>query len=251
LNSPKNEEGRKGRKDPLFLFFRAENPRSELIYLGTERGELFGPSGPRNGKDNAMPHYFDDATSARLAAHRAAIDVAERQADTFARSALDPAGSHLAALIEGRDRLGSPPTPDAFASAAEWRDASDRHTFALSRYGREIAEAEARLDALREEHAKMVAEVPALKEELWRSVALALDEAVVARMREAAEVANLRQSLLSRVPLERHPAPTRNNPTYKVSGGGFPDISFFQANVQCDGFAPAKSAALVADLGLF
>lgn len=156
-----------------------------------------------------MPHYFDDATSARLAAQRAAIDTAEKRADTFARSELDPAGSHLAALIEGRDRLGSPPMPDAFASAAEWRDASDRHTFALSRYDREIAEAEAQMNALRDEHAAMVAEVPALKQEYWRAVALALDEAVLSRMRDAAEVAHVRQSLLSRVPLEQHPAPTR------------------------------------------
>jgi len=198
-----------------------------------------------------MPHYFDDATSARLAAQRAAIDTAEKRADTFARSELDPAGAHLAALIEGRDRLGSLPTPDAFASAAEWRDASDRHTFALSRYDREIAEAEARIGALRDEHEAMLAELPALKQEYWRTAALALDEAVVSRMREAAEVANVRQSLLSRVPLEQHPAPTRNNPTYKVTSGGFADISFFHANVQCDGFAPVKSAALVAELGLF
>ena len=198
-----------------------------------------------------MTHYFDGRTTASLAARRAAIDAAQCRADTFARSELDPAGSRVAALIEGRSRLGVQPTPDAFTNAAEWRDAFDRHTFAMSRYDREIAEAEQRLDALRAEHSQMLVEVPGLKDEYWRSVASALDEIVAAKMLEAAEAANLRQSLLNRIPREQHPAPTRNNPTYTVTGGGFADISFFQAKAQCDGFAPAKSATLIADLGLF
>lgn len=154
-------------------------------------------------------------------------------------------------MADGQARLGPQPTPESYDSAEEWSAARDQHTFAASRYGRDIAEAEQRLNKLREEHARLLAEVAPLREALWRAVLSALHAAAEAQTREAARIATLHKSLLMRLPQEHwHWGQTQGQPVYRVDGTGFHDISKFVATVVGDGTGPDKSAALVAELGL-
>ena len=152
----------------------------------------------------------------------------------------------------GDDRRGiDAARPEAYASAEEWSTARDQHTFAASSYARDIAEAEQRVNALREEHTRLLAEVEPLREALWRAVLTALHSAAELQTLEAARIATLHKSLLARLPQEHwHWGQTAGQPIFSVEGAGFHDISKFVATVVGDGFGPDKSAALVAELGL-
>ncbi|TCD06655.1 hypothetical protein EYB45_02835 [Erythrobacteraceae bacterium CFH 75059] len=202
-------------------------------------------------ESGTMIDLFDEQARQHFAARRAALDAAQRKAAAFARAELDAASARLSALADGQVRLGPQPTPEAYASAEEWSTARDQHTFAASRYARDIAEAEQRVNALREEHTRLLAEVEPLREALWRAVLSALHAAAEAQTREAARIATLHKSLLARLPQEHwHWAQTAGQPIFRVEGAGFHDISKFVATVVGDGFGPDKSAALVAELGL-
>lgn len=202
-----------------------------------------------------MNHYLDPDTLSDFADQRAAIDDAQTRADAYARAELDPAAARLSALQEGRSRLGEPPMPDAFTTAAEWSEARDQHTFAASRYARDIAAAEQQMTALHEEHHRLLAEVAPLVEGYRRAVFVALDAAVTRKAAEAAEIAHVRQSLLTRIAPDEWgrfaPQARGDRTTYQVKSSGFPEISFFDARVQGDGFTPDKSAALAEELALF
>lgn len=198
-----------------------------------------------------MTDLFDKQTQQAFAARRAAIAAAQERADAFARKQLDPAAFRLSELQQAQAQLGPEPTPDAFDSARQWTTARDQHIFAASRYARDVAEAEHRVNALREEHTRLLAEVAPLREALWRDVLAALHTAAEAQTREAARIATLHKSLLMRLPQEQwHWGQTEGQPIFRVEGAGFSDISKFVATVVGDGFGPDKSAALVAELGL-
>lgn len=198
-----------------------------------------------------MTHYLTDETRAVIAERRTAIAAAQSRADAFARAELDRAAALLDGLREAQAKLGGPPQPESYSSAREWGHARDQHTFAVSRVAREIAEAEQRVNALREEHTRLLAEVAPLREALWRDVMAALHAAAEAQTREAARIATLHKSLLMRLPQEHwHWGQTPGQPIFRVEGAGFSDISKFVATVVGDGFGPDKSAALVAELGL-
>lgn len=198
-----------------------------------------------------MIDLFDEQTRQHFAAQRSALYAAQQKADAFARAELDAASARLSALADGQARLGPQPTPEAYASAEEWSAARDKHTFAMSRYARDIAEAEQRVNALREEHTRLLAEVAPLREAYWREVLAALHAAAEAQTREAARIATLHKSLLMRLPQEQwHWGQTEGQPIFRVEGAGFSNISRYVATVVGDGFGPDKSAALVAELGL-
>ncbi len=201
-----------------------------------------------------MLHHFDDQTRQSIAAQRAAIDAAKKQADAFARTNMDAASTRLSALMDGKARLGPPPAPDAYGTANDWGAARDQHTFATSRYARDVAEAEHLLNTLRDEHSRLLAEIPMLEHQLQMMVLAELETAVLRAANHAAEIAHVRQSFLNRIPLEQRPAvlqQSANGPSpYQVQGSGWADVSFFQTRIPCGGFGPDKSAALVSELGL-
>lgn len=201
-----------------------------------------------------MMDYLTDEARSAIAAKRAAIEAAHAKADRFARNDMDPVSVHLGELQLERQRLGQPPTPDAFVSAAEWRMATDQHTFDLRHCEREMAETEVKLNELRDRHTALVAVIGVLRLELRTMVLAALDSAVLSAANEAADIAHVRQSFLNRIPLEHRPVvlpPRADGPApYQVQGSGWPDMSFFQARIPGTGFGPDKSAALAAELGL-
>lgn len=201
-----------------------------------------------------MTPDFDEQTRATLASAQEALATAQNGADNFAQAKLHPASARVSASHESRSRLGSPPAPESYANAADWREAADRYTFAERHHARDLAEAERRFADAQAEHARLLAPLPAMRLELWRLGLAGLDSIVAARLQEAADVATLRQSLIVRVPMEHwpvlNPAHEGRNPAYIVKSGGFPDVSFVNPTVQTDGFTADKSAALVAELGL-
>jgi hypothetical protein len=201
-----------------------------------------------------MLHYLTDEAQAKIAAIRAAIVTAKAEADAFAREEMDPVAARLGALQLERQRLGTPPVPDAYITAAEWRHAADQHTFDLRYCERETASTEQTLNGLRDRHHALLCDVADLQRQL-RTVALkALEIAVLRAANEAADIAHVRQSFLNRIPLEQRPAvlpQSLDGPApYQVQGSGWPDMSFFQARIPGTGFGPDKSAALAAELGL-
>ena len=202
-----------------------------------------------------MPPDLDDKALEEFAASRVAIVKAQAEADAFARSELDAASAHLTALLDGQNRLGAPPAPDAFATAVEWREAEDQHTFASRRYVREIGEAEQKLSQLRTEHQQMLEVIPALRRQLLKRVLASMNDRIVAQIRETARLATVRQSLLNRVPREEWHAVLGEAdlaaPHYKAQHGGYADVSTFQVSAMCNGIGPDKSAAIVAELPLF
>lgn len=198
-----------------------------------------------------MTHYLSDDALADIAGKRAAVVAAQERAAAFFRTELDRAAALLDGLREGQAKLGSPPQPDAYSSGREWGHARDQHTFAASRVAREIAEAEQRVNTLRDEHTRLLAEVAPLHEAHWRAVLSAVHAAAVAKLSEAAQIAAIRQSLLMRLPQDHWHWGTTDGPLpYQVQGSGFSDPSRFIATVVGNGFGPDKSAALVAELGL-
>jgi hypothetical protein len=198
-----------------------------------------------------MTPLLDDTTRATIAAHRAALDAAQSAADAYARDRLDPAATQLASLHARLAAMGSEPSEEGYTTATDWRRAVDQHNFDARALARDIAEAEQRVNALREEHTRLLAEVEPLREALWRAVLSALNAAAEAQTREAARIATLHKSLLARLPQEHwHWGQTAGQPIFRVEGAGFHDISKFVATVVGDGFGPDKSAALVAELGL-
>ena len=150
-----------------------------------------------------MAPDFDDEALEEFAAARIAIVKAQADADTFARAELDAASAHLTALVDGQSRLGAPPAPDTFATAAESREAEDQHTFASRRYAREIGEAEQRLAQLRTAHERMLEVIPALRRQLLKRVLASMNDRITAQIKETARLATVRQSLLNRVPREQ------------------------------------------------
>lgn len=201
-----------------------------------------------------MLHYLTDEARAAIVHKLAEISTAQATADAFVRNELSVAAARLAALQEARSRMGGPPALDAFVTAADWRQATDQHTFDSSHFDREIAEAEQIVNAKHGEHNAMSAAVPVLRQHLQKLALDALDDEAVRRIRETAEIAHVRQSLFNRIPLDQRDTVTiasAAGPIYQVQNGGFADVSFFQARIVCDGFGPEKSAAFVAELGQF
>ena len=198
-----------------------------------------------------MLPQFDENTCAAIAAKRAEIAAAQAEATAFARDQMDPVSDRLAEVRDGQHRLGPPPVMDAFATAADWRQASDQHSFDSRFYEREAVELEQRLNALRDEHTRLLAELAPLHEALWRTVLAAVHAAAVAKLHEAAQIAAVHKSLVSRLPQNQwHWGQPEGQPVYQVQGSAWPDISKFVATVVGDGFGPDKSEALVAELGL-
>ncbi len=198
-----------------------------------------------------MIELFDEQTKAKFAVARAAIAEAQVAADAYARDELESVSARVTALHEQRARLGAPPVSANYATAADWTRARDQYTFDAEHCDRDIAEAEQRVNALHEEHARLLAKVAPLREALWRTALAALHAAAEAQTREAARIATLHKSLLLRLPQEQwHLGQTEGRPIFRVDSAGFSDISKFVATVVGDGFGPDKSAALVAELGL-
>lgn len=201
-----------------------------------------------------MLDHLDSTTLAAFAAQRAAIAAAQERADAYAITAIAAAQARLNTLTEGRARLGSTPTPDAFVTPADWARAVDQHAFATSRFDRDIVSADQRLGEVRQEHAGLLAEVPVLQEQYRSAVIAAFDAAAARKVQEAADIATVRESLLLRFTMGAQPAnadkPQRDRLKYYFRPSGFRDVSFFVANVTGDGFTPDKSAAIAAELQL-
>lgn len=201
-----------------------------------------------------MTPDFDSQTRLALDAARAAVFAAQNRADNYARNELDSAQSRVTALRDKLAGLGGPPASTTYATSAEWREAQDRHTFDREHLNRDLADAEDRLNDVAAEHARLLAEVAPLRQDHRRLAVAALDTMTARKLQEAADIATLRQSLLTATPMEEwpivNPAIERRNPAYTVRGAGFPDVSFVNATVQTGGFTPDKSAALRAELGI-
>lgn len=200
-----------------------------------------------------MLHYLTEEAQTAIDEMRTEIAAAIAKAEAFACNDMNPIADRLGALQLEQQRLGAPVEPDAYITAAEWRQAADQRTFDLRFCERELAEAEQRLNGLRGQHSAMLSEIADLERQLRKLVLEALESAVLHAANEAADIAHVRQSFLNRIPLDQRPGvlPQSLGPAaYQVQGTGWADMSFFQARIEGKGFGPDKSAALVAELGL-
>lgn len=201
-----------------------------------------------------MLHHLDESTLTAFADQREAIKAARGRANGFASAELAAAQAHVNALLEGRSRLGGTPAPAGFVTAAEWRDAADRHTFAISRYDLDITAAEQRLAAARDDHARLLAEVPTLAAAYRDMVVAALDDLVVTKVNEAADIATARESLLVRFKMSSQPVRLmkehHDGLRFQVQSAGYSDLSWFNASARRDGFTPDKSNDLAFALDL-
>ena len=119
---------------------------------------------------------FDATTTQTLATALAAVKAAraahakagETQAERDAASVRDGIKAQV-------DALWPAPLADDFASAAEWRNAADQHSFSASKLGTRLANAEAEATRLRED-----------REQRERATAAALEEAEAAWRRAVA-----------------------------------------------------------------